>query len=516
MAVEGKTILQTTERTELTGKEGIPFQEGMQNGHVLVERLKEYVGEGLVKEDGLKTINGEKLTGIGDITIESDTGKPVILRYPKYNETSDDSTMLEKANSGEWFCTLPQMLENYNDGNLKAPFIGVQDDTNENFSPVTCYRVYSASNYYFMLYFLESNNNMEIQFRGFRMKYDPQDLTKWTGVFDNGTVRLSLASASNDGLRSKEDKAKVDGIQFNTNENSILFGGKRYVAFHLKRVENLTESSTSEDIASVIGEATEDNFSSITLFISRGGLFIVQDNWREYAAVANYNSVGEVRYVQFEYIAKVSNKIVNKRIMFGFDGSAWSFKTFLTEIAPVADSLSSSSVTHALSAAMGKKLQNEKLAKEDVVDNLDSSSSTLVLSANQGRILNRKMFTFSGTIHEGMTAFEENFYEIDEAIDEGALFTGVVEYGGESYKIVLASYRSENVPPFVSYKFVSSVFGNGIYCVVTATKNANQGGQLGDFTVEMVELPTKQVVSGFQSEISALKEEIEALKGSGA
>lgn len=213
MAVEGKTILQTTERTELTGKEGIPFQEGTQNGHVLVERLKEYVGEGLVKEDGLKTINGEKLTGIGDITFESDSGKPVILRYPKYNETSDDSTMLEKANSGEWFCTLPQMLENYNDDNLKAPFIGVQDDTNENFSPVTCYRVYSASNYYFMLYFLESNNNMEIQFRGFRMKYDPQDLTKWTGVFDNGTVRLSLASASNDGLMSKEDKEAFDNMK---------------------------------------------------------------------------------------------------------------------------------------------------------------------------------------------------------------------------------------------------------------------------------------------------------------
>lgn len=395
MAVEGKTILQTTERTELTGKEGIPFQEGTQNGHVLVERLKEYVGEGLVKEDGLKTINGEKLTGIGDITFESDAGKPVILRYPKYNETSDDSTMLEKANSGEWFCTLPQMLENYNDGNLKAPFIGVQDDTNENFSPVTCYRIYSAINYYFMLYFLESNNNMEIQFRGFRMKYDPQDLTKWTGVFDNGTVRLSLASASNDGLMSKEDKAKVDGIQFNTNENSILFGGKRYVTFHLKRVENLTESSTSEDIASVIGEATEDNFSSITLFISRGGLFIVQDNWREYAAVANYNSVGEVRFVQFEYIAKVSNKIVNKHIMFGFDGSAWSFKTFLTEIAPVADSLSSSSVTHALSAAMGKKLQDEKLAKEDVVDNLTTDEASKALSAAQGKALNDKIAEIS-------------------------------------------------------------------------------------------------------------------------
>lgn len=275
MAVEGKTILQTTERTELTGKEGIPFQEGMQNGHVLVERLKEYVGEGLVKEDGLKTINGEKLTGIGDITFESDAGKPVILRYPKYNETSDDSTMLEKANSGEWFCTLPQMLENYNDGNLKAPFIGVQDDTNENFSPVTCYRVYAASNYYFMLYFLESNNNMEIQFRGFRMKYDPQDLTKWTGVFDNGTVRLSLASASNDGLMSKEDKEKLDGIQFNTNENSILFGEKKYGATLFKNVFGLSKSSSNEEIKTALGGNTYDD---ILQMVNRGILFLNINN----------------------------------------------------------------------------------------------------------------------------------------------------------------------------------------------------------------------------------------------
>lgn len=277
MAVEGKTILQTTERTELTGKEGIPFQEGVQNGHVLVERLKEHVGKGLVKEDDLKTINGEKLTGKGDITID-------------------------------------------------VP---------------------------------------------------------------------GAATTGSDGLMSKEDKAKVDGIQFNANENSILFGGKRYVAFHLKRVETLTESSTSEDIASVIGEATEDNFSSIKLYIARGGLFIVQDNWREYAAVANYNSMGEARLVQFDYIANVSNKYVEKRIKFGFDGSAWSFKTFLTEIAPVANSLSSSSVTHALSAAMGKKLQDEKLAKTDVVNNLTTTDTSKALSAAQGKALNGKIAEIS-------------------------------------------------------------------------------------------------------------------------
>ena len=242
---------------------------------------------------------------------------------------------------------------------------------------------------------------------------------------------------------SKEDKAKVDGIQFNTDENSILFGGKRYVAFHLKRVENLTESSTSEDIASVIGEATEDNFSSITLFISRGGLFIVQDNWREYAAVANYNSVGEVRFVQFEYIAKVSNKIVNKRIMFGFDGSAWSFKTFLTEIAPVADSLSSSSVTHALSAAMGKKLQDEKLAKEDVVDNLTTDEASKALSAAQGKALNDKI--------EGLTTKTEATTESTKELQANTYYVfGEVE----TLTLTLAA-GEDNVMPEYMFEFTS-------------------------------------------------------------
>lgn len=51
MAVEGKTILQTTERTELTGKEGIPFQEGVQNGHVLLEKIRRFVMDGLFETD---------------------------------------------------------------------------------------------------------------------------------------------------------------------------------------------------------------------------------------------------------------------------------------------------------------------------------------------------------------------------------------------------------------------------------------------------------------------------------
>lgn len=427
MAVEGKTILQTTERTELTGKEGIPFQEGTQNGHVLVERLKEYVGEGLVKEDGLKTINGEKLTGIGDITFESDAGKPVILRYPKYNETSDDSTILEKANSGEWFCTLPQMLENYNGGNLKAPFIGVQDDTNENFSPVTCYRIYSASNYYFMLYFLESNNNMEIQFRGFRMKYDPQDLTKWTGVFDNGTVRLSLASASNDGLMSKEDKAKVDGIRFSEDENSVLFNGKKYGVHVFKNLQRLSTSSSSDDVKKALNIDSPQDLESL---ISKGLNFVSVDT----ESTDKNLCPCSVRYaapniISITYCSAYSSNILTVHISV-LSGSSSSFRVDgiedpINSIPSVNNTLTSTSASEALSASMGKKLQDEKLAKEDVVDNLTTDEASKALSAAQGKALNDKIAEISNPASaekDGLMSKEDK--ETFDNIKDG----GAIEY----------------------------------------------------------------------------------------
>lgn len=338
----------------------------------------------------MKTINGEKLTGIGDITFESDAGKPVILRYPKYNETSDDSTILEKANSGEWFCTLPQMLENYNGGNLKAPFIGVQDDTNENFSPVTCYRIYSASNYYFMLYFLESNNNMEIQFRGFRMKYDPQDLTKWTGVFDNGTVRLSLASASNDGLMSKEDKAKVDGIRFSEDENSVLFNGKKYGVYILKGFENLSTDSNTGVIQSFLGDFTYDRWVDA---VNTGNIVFVETNniLIPASVYANNSEDLNIMFVTLTYTYFVSIHYST--------GSGYSIDLIqqdsLVRVADVNNTLTDSSTDKPLSAAMGKKLQDEKLAKEDVVDNLTTDEASKALSAAQGKALNDKIAEIS-------------------------------------------------------------------------------------------------------------------------
>lgn len=68
MAAEGKTILQTTERTELTGKEGIPFQEGTQNGHVTLEKIKEYISSDVYICPGVfQTTEGWYITDVESI-----------------------------------------------------------------------------------------------------------------------------------------------------------------------------------------------------------------------------------------------------------------------------------------------------------------------------------------------------------------------------------------------------------------------------------------------------------------
>ena len=61
MAVEGKTILQTTERTELTGERGYPVSGGDAERARARGKVERVCGRGLGKEDGLKTINGGKV-----------------------------------------------------------------------------------------------------------------------------------------------------------------------------------------------------------------------------------------------------------------------------------------------------------------------------------------------------------------------------------------------------------------------------------------------------------------------
>lgn len=229
------------------------------------------------------------------------------------------------------------------------------------------------------------------------MKYDPQDLTKWTGVFDNGTVRLSLASASNDGLMSKEDKAKVDGIRFSEDENSVLFNGKKYGVHVFKNLQRLSTSSSSDDVKKALNIDSPQDLESL---ISKGLNFVSVDT----ESTDKNLCPCSVRYaapniISITYCSAYSSNILTVHISV-LSGSSSSFRVDgiedpINSIPSVNNTLTSTSASEALSASMGKKLQDEKLAKEDVVDNLTTDEASKALSAAQGKALNDKIAEIS-------------------------------------------------------------------------------------------------------------------------
>lgn len=110
MAVEGKTILQTTERTELTGKEGIPFQEGTQNGHVLLEKIKEYISSDVYicpgafqTTEGWSTTDVESIVGNWDEFTKAVSGGKIIVGYFQNEGQFVKSTASVIENNGVTF-----------------------------------------------------------------------------------------------------------------------------------------------------------------------------------------------------------------------------------------------------------------------------------------------------------------------------------------------------------------------------------------------------------------------------
>lgn len=151
-------------------------------------------------------------------------------------------------------------------------------------------------------------------------------------VANGQKLRVAVTKTSAQGQAAQA--ASPNLMSFSSDENSVWFNGKKYGALHLKRVENLSASSTSSEIAAVIGDATEANFSAIVNFIGKAGLVVVQDTWHEYVASSNYNSnVDSNRYILVEYL-KSSDKLVKRSLNFKFSGSAWSLEVSTTEVTP--------------------------------------------------------------------------------------------------------------------------------------------------------------------------------------
>lgn len=196
-------------------------------------------------------------------------------------------------------------------------------------------------------------------------------------------LRVAVTKTSAQGESAQS--ATPNLMSFSTDENSIWFNRKKYGVYILKGFENLSTSSNTGVIQSFLGDFTYDRWVDA---VNTGNIvFVETNNILIPASVHANNSEG----LNIMFVTSTHTYFVSIHYS---TGSGYSIDLIeqdsLVGVADVNNTLTSSSTDKPLSAAMGKKLNDEKLAKTDVVNNLTTTDTTKALSAAQGEVLNSR------------------------------------------------------------------------------------------------------------------------------
>lgn len=196
-------------------------------------------------------------------------------------------------------------------------------------------------------------------------------------------LRVAVTKTSAQGKAAQS--ATPNLMSFSTDENSVWFNGKKYGVYILKGLENLSTDSNTGVIQSILGDFTYDRWVDA---VNTGNIVFVETNniLIPASVYANNSEDLNIMFVTLTYTYFVS--------IHYSAGSGYSIdliqRDSLVKVADVNNTLTNSSTDKPLSAAMGKKLNDEKLAKTDVVNNLTTTDSTKALSAAQGEVLNSR------------------------------------------------------------------------------------------------------------------------------
>lgn len=197
-------------------------------------------------------------------------------------------------------------------------------------------------------------------------------------------LRVAVTKTSAQGKAAQSSTPNL--MCFSNDENSVWFNGKKYGVYILKGYENLSSGSQTGIIQSFLGEFTYNVWNSAQ---ENGNIVLVEN--------------GSTMMVASVYVDDKANKLVlymnngdtvyNVGITYS-EGGGYSIskigKLNLLSEGSIINELTSTSSNSPLSAAMGKKLQDEKLAKTDVVNNLTTTDTSKALSAAQGKALSDK------------------------------------------------------------------------------------------------------------------------------
>lgn len=197
-------------------------------------------------------------------------------------------------------------------------------------------------------------------------------------------LRVAVTKTSAQGKSAQS--ATPNLMSFSTDENSIWFNGKKYGIYILKGYENLSDGSQTGTIQSFLGEFTYNVWSSAQ---ENGNIVLVKNNSTVMVASVYVNDEANELTLYMNDGDAVYYVGITYSTGGGYSISEIGKFNLISE-GSIINVLTSTSSNKPLSAAMGKKLQDEKLAKTDVVNNLTTTDTSKALSAAQGKALNDK------------------------------------------------------------------------------------------------------------------------------
>ena len=194
-------------------------------------------------------------------------------------------------------------------------------------------------------------------------------------------LRVAVTKTSAQGKAAQS--ATPNLMCFSTDENSVWFNGKKYGVHKFNNVSSLNTNSTAEQVLSALNVSKSSELYDLA---HKGVLFIdtISGN-----TIVEYEDGDDT----FQLYVPSSNLGSTKRLTITVSSNKVTGLTTISHLIvdDIRNTLTSAETAKVLSAAMGKKLQDEKLAKTDVVNNLTTNEASKALSAAQGKALNDRI-----------------------------------------------------------------------------------------------------------------------------
>lgn len=270
-------------------------------------------------------------------------------------------------------------------------------------------------------------------------------------------LRVAVTKTSAQGKAAQSTTPNL--MCFSTDENSVWFNGRKYGIYILKGYESLSDGSQTGTIQSFLGEFTYNVWSSAQ---ENGNIVLVKNNSTVMVASVYVNDEANGLTLYMNDGDTVYHVGITYSTGGGYSISEIGKFNLISE-GSIVNVLTSTSSNKPLSAAMGKKLQDEKLAKTDVVNNLTTTDTSKALSAAQGKVLNDKFngnkinINFSATLNSTDNATIKGYMgNIDGATLVNKLTYGanLVDSSSEDWVITLQEVSATKVV-FVGLKLQS-------------------------------------------------------------